>query len=67
MTILLFPFKLAWDLAAFILQTTGRLMAILFGVVLMIVGVVISLTIIGMIIGIPLLLFGFALVIRGLF
>jgi hypothetical protein len=34
---------------------------------LMIVGVIVSLTIIGAIVGIPLIVFGFLLIIRGIF
>jgi hypothetical protein len=37
------------------------------GVVLMILGVIISLTVIGAVVGVPILLFGFLLVVRGLF
>ena len=67
MDILVWPFKALWSLTAFILEATGRLLAVLLGFVLMIVGVVVSLTVIGAIIGIPIALFGFALVMRGLF
>jgi hypothetical protein len=67
MTVLTWPFHVLWSLTAFILQTTGRLLAVLLGIVLMIVGVMVSLTVIGAIIGIPLTLFGFALMLRGLF
>lgn len=49
------------------MQTTGRIVAIVLGLVFMLVGVILSLTIIGAILGIPLALFGFALTIRGLF
>jgi hypothetical protein len=41
--------------------------AAVLGLVLMVVGVIISLTIVGLIIGIPLILFGFLLVVRGFF
>lgn len=67
MAVLTWPFKALWSLTAFILEATGRLLAVLIGVVLMIVGILVSLTVIGAIIGVPIALFGFALVIRGLF
>lgn len=67
MEILLLPFKIIWELTAFILRTGGRLLALLLGAVLMIVGVVLSLTGIGACLGIPLVMIGFALVMRGLF
>jgi hypothetical protein len=64
---LLWPFVLVWRFVTWILGLTGRLLAILLGVVLMILGVVISLTIIGAILGVPLAILGFLLVLRGLF
>ena len=67
MAVLTWPFKALWSLTTFILRSTGRLLAVLLGILLMVVGVVVSLTVIGAIIGIPLTLFGFALMMRGLF
>ncbi len=61
------PFVALWDLVTGILKLTGRLVAILVGLVLMIVGIAVSLTVIGAIIGIPLVIFGFTLTVRGLF
>ena len=64
---LLLPFVALWRLVTFILEATGRLIAIVLGVVLMLAGVLVSLTVIGAVVGIPLIIFGFLLVIRGLF
>jgi hypothetical protein len=64
---LLWPFIALWKLVAGIVTATGRLVAAILGLVLMIVGVVISLTIVGAIVGIPLIIFGFLLILRGLF
>ena len=63
---LLWPFWALWQLVAGILLLTGRFVAILLGVVFIIVGLLVSLTIVGAIIGIPLALFGVLLVVRGL-
>ena len=63
---LLWPFVALWRLVAGLITITGRFVAILLGVMFMIVGVVLSLTIVGAILGIPLGLFGLLLVIRGL-
>ncbi len=65
--LLLWPFWALWRLVTAIIELTGRFVAIIIGVVLMIVGFLISLTIVGAIVGIPLGLFGFLLVLRGLF
>jgi hypothetical protein len=64
---LLAPFVAIWRLVAAIVEITGRLMAVLLGVVLMIVGIVATVTIVGAIVGIPVFLFGLLLVFRGLF
>jgi hypothetical protein len=63
----LWPFYALWRLLTFILGMTGRVVAIIVGLVLLIVGVVVSLTVIGAVIGIPLAIFGFMLIVRGLF
>jgi len=46
---------------------TGRLLAMILGIVLMLAGFLVSLTIIGAIVGIPLAIVGFLLFIRGIF
>ncbi len=61
------PFVAVWRLVTFILEMTSRLVAILLGVLLMAWGVLISLTVLGAVVGIPLALFGLLLVLRGLF
>jgi len=65
--LLLWPFWAIGQLLLFIINLTGRLVAGVLGLVLMIVGVVVSLTVVGAIIGIPLAIFGFMLMIRSLF
>jgi hypothetical protein len=64
---LLWPFVALWKLLAGIIGLTGRLVAAILGLVLMIVGLIATLTVVGAIIGIPLLIFGFLLILRGLF
>ena len=64
---LFWPFVMLWRLVVGIVEITGRLVAVVLGLVLMIVGVVVSLTVIGAIVGIPLAVVGFLLVWRGLF
>ncbi len=65
--LLLWPFYAIWRLLTGILGLTGRLVAIVLGLVLLIVGIVLSLTVVGALIGIPVALFGFMLIVRGLF
>jgi hypothetical protein len=60
----LYPFWLIWKLVAGIILFTGRLVGAILGLVLMIVA---SLTIVGLIVGIPLIIFGFLLMMRSIF
>jgi len=63
----LWPFGALWRLVTFILEMTGRFVAILLGIVLIAVGVLVSFTVVGAVVGIPLALFGLLLIFRGLF
>jgi hypothetical protein len=67
MKILTWPFIALWRLAIGIVQVTGRFVAAILGLILMVVGVVLTLTIVGAIVGIPLFTFGLLLVVRGFF
>ncbi len=64
---ILWPFYTIWKLLTLILNITGRIICALLGIVMMIAGVAISLSIVGAILGIPLAAFGFLLAIRALF
>lgn len=61
------PFVALWRLVTWILELTGRLVAVILGFVFMAVGAILSITVVGAILGIPLFLFGVLLVFRGLF
>lgn len=61
------PFVTLWRLVTAILEITGRLVAIGLGVALTIIGVLLSLTVVGATVGIPMLLVGIMLIARGLF
>jgi len=63
----LWPFWALWKLISGIVEFTGRIVAVVLGLVLMIVGVIISLTVVGAIVGIPLAILGLLLTLRGLF
>ena len=61
------PFVMIWRFVTGVLKFTGRVLGIILGFVLLIIGVALSLTVIGAIIGIPLAILGFMLIVRGLF
>ncbi|HEX9333711.1 MAG TPA: hypothetical protein VF896_17605 [Anaerolineales bacterium] len=64
---ILWPFVAIWKLLAVTVELTGRLVAMIIGIVLMIVGVIVSLTLIGAIIGVPLAIVGLLLFLKGIF
>jgi hypothetical protein len=63
----LWPFIVLWKLLAIIVELTGRFVAMVLGVVFIIVGFIVSLTIIGAIVGVPLAIIGLLLLLRGIF
>ncbi|MCI0708898.1 MAG: hypothetical protein L0154_01935 [Chloroflexi bacterium] len=67
MSVLLWPVKATWHLTAAVLEVLGRMLSLVVGFLLVIIGIVVSLTVIGAVIGIPLMLLGFVLILRGLF
>jgi hypothetical protein len=65
--LLLWPFKLLMDFIEGVIRLTGRLVAVLIGFAIMIVGVVLTALVITAPIGIPLIIMGFLLIVRGIF
>jgi len=63
----LWPFAAIWKLLAVIVELTGRLVAMILGIVLMLVGGLVSLTVVGAIVGIPLAIIGLLLFLKGIF
>lgn len=63
----LWPFAALWKLLALIVELTGRFVAMVLGIVLIVIGVIVSLTIIGAVIGVPLAIIGLLLFLRGIF
>ena len=64
---ILWPFYALAQLITGILKLTGRLVAALIGFVLLVAGVVLSITIIGAILGVPLIILWFMLLVRAIF
>lgn len=65
--ILLWPFYAILKLVEWIVRVTGRIVAAAIGLVIMIVGTVLIVTIIAAPIGAPMVFFGLVLMIRGIF
>lgn len=65
--LLLWPFYALWRLVTFILNIVGRLVCALLGIGLMVTGMALAMSIIGLPIGVALAAFGFLLLARALF
>ena len=65
--ILLWPFYAVWRLLTLILNVVGRLLCSVLGIALMIAGILITMSVIGAPLGIPLAAVGFLFLIRALF
>jgi hypothetical protein len=63
----LWPFWAIWRLVIGIVAGTGRLVAVVLGLVFLIAGALLTATVVGAIVGIPIIIFGLLLVVRGLF
>lgn len=63
----LWPLVAAWRLVTFILGMTGRFIAVVLGFVLGVVGFILTVTVIGAIVGVPMMVLGVLLILRGLF
>ena len=61
----LLPFVALWNLLAFILEFTGRVVGAVLGLALLIVGLILTVLVISAPVGIPLSLFGLLLMIRS--
>lgn len=65
--ILLLPFKLVWILAGLVFSLCGKLATAGIGVVVMLVGLILCITLIGLPLGIILLILGLVLCLKGIF
>jgi hypothetical protein len=63
----LWPFTALWKLLSVIVELTGRFVAMVLGIVFIIAGIIVSLTIVGAIVGVPLAFIGLLLLLRGIF
>ncbi len=63
----LWPFVALWNLLAFFLGLTSRLVLGVLGLALMIVGLVLTITLIAAPVGIPFLIIGLLMIFRSLF
>ena len=65
--VLLWPFYAVWRLLSLVLSIVGRLLCSILGIAITIAGVVITMSVVGAPLGIPLASLGFLLLVRALF
>ncbi len=65
--LLLYPFVVIWRFFAKMVELMGRATAAILGLLVMILGVILTVTVLGAVVGIPLVIFGFLLVVRAFF
>jgi hypothetical protein len=61
------PFVALMRLVGLIFELSGRFVAVLIGMVCVLIGVILTATVIGAVLGLPLIAFGLVLFVRGLF
>jgi hypothetical protein len=64
---LLWPLYALWRLVGLVFEATGRVLCALLGLMLLGLGAVLSLTLIGVPVGVPLAVLGFLLILRAIF
>ena len=65
--VLTWPFRMVWSFIGIVFLGIGKLLSMLLGVILGAIGVALCCTIIGAIIGVPLVVLGVAMFLRSLF
>ena len=64
---ILWPFVAVWRLLSFVLELTSRIICAILGLIIAILGSVITMSVIGAPVGIPIAIFGFLMIVRALF
>lgn len=67
MSLLLWPVRALWRLASALVGLVSRIVALVLGVVVTVLGLILSATIVGGAVGIPLILLGIVLIVRSFY
>ena len=65
--VLTWPFRMVWSFVGMIFLGIGKLFSMILGIILAVVGVALNCTIVGAIVGIPLIVLGVTMFFRSLF
>lgn len=66
-TLITFPFRLLFSVGLFFIALIGKGLSLIFGIILTLLGVLISMTVVGLFIGLPLMMLGLSIIISALF
>ena len=66
-TLFLWPVKVSWKIATLVERSTGILLALILAVALLLIGMYLTSTIIGAVVGLPMLAAGAVLLLRALY
>ncbi|HLA39160.1 MAG TPA: hypothetical protein VJ417_04145 [Candidatus Glassbacteria bacterium] len=67
LSVVFWPVVALWKLLTFVLELAGRLVLAAVALVIMIAGAILTVTVAGAVVGIPLIVLGVLLLIRGIF
>lgn len=62
-----FPFRLLFKIGLFFIALVGKGLSLILGIFLTFVGILISMTIVGLIIGLPIMMLGLSIILSALF
>lgn len=65
--VLTWPFRIVWSLVGVLFLAVGKLVTLLLGLTFTGVGIALTCTIVGAVVGIPLIIFGAVTMVRSLF
>ncbi|MBQ7114259.1 MAG: hypothetical protein IJO10_08480 [Clostridia bacterium] len=65
--VLFWPFKMLWSFVGVVFLAIGKLMSLLLGLLITVIGAVLCATLVGAIVGIPLVILGVTMMVRSLF
>ena len=65
--VLSWPFRMFWSFIGFLFLAIGKIISLILSLVLIFAGIIVTMTVVGAIVGIPLIIVGVLLFIRSLF
>lgn len=67
LALITWPFRLLYKIGMFFISLVGKTISLMLGLVLLVLGILISMTIVGLVIGLPLIMMGLSIMLSALF